>query len=185
MYVVLLRRSLSMNTESKSHAAIVSLNPPGENKNNAIRQGERFTANQRTLLREQEHRYGENKNNDWLEDDEVVWLYDAHWDHGWNAHHRRRALEEFKNNRVDSDDPDCSDTMLLTIPIPILLDDDVAYDSDFSDTMPELLDDEYVDYDSDEEYVDITRLTVGHTHQQVDRIAIDTRGDPRGDTRGG
>jgi hypothetical protein len=142
------------------------MNQPGENKNNGLR-----------LWREQEHRYRENKDEN--KDNELVWLdaNDAHWDQ-FGAHHSRRALEESKNNRVDSDECDFSDTMLLPIPIPILLDDDVASDSDFSDTMPELASD-------DDEYVDITRVTVGHTHHQVDRMfGIDTRGDTR-DTRGG
>jgi hypothetical protein len=140
MYVVVLQQSL-----------IMSLNPPGENKNNAM---ERLTA--------------------WLEGDRGVDL--VLMDPPWSGAHRARAARELssplenKNNWVDSDDD--SDTMPELIDVEGDEGDVIdtgenknnRVDSDDdSDTMPELID------------VDDSPWLVGHTHNQIDEDT-DTRG---------
>jgi hypothetical protein len=165
MYVVLLQRSL-----------IMSLNQPGENKNNAM---VRLTA--------------------WLEGDRGVVLMDP--PSPWSGAHRARAARELssplenKNNWVDSDDSDAMPELMEVddrgpVTLPIIY-DRVDSDDDDSDTMPELIDvpELYDEYG----YLSATPwlFAAGHTHNQVDRIALAyagriARGDIEDtDTRGG
>jgi hypothetical protein len=133
MYVVLLRLSLSMKTDPISHDGIVSINQPGENKNDP-----------------------------WLEREVVVDLL---------------LIDAIQPALQEGIQPALRIVREFSLPFGIFLDDDVAYDSESSDTMPELV----TPYDSDDdEYVDISRLTVGHTHHQVDRIARGIDDDTRG-----